>query len=1040
MIPILGNKKAWAIAQVDSTIAYFGLFVNEKRHFLANTSDCFFVQKSVLFAHKIPMSRSIKSGQSWASNRKSRGKKVKNKVKALTAKLLERIRKGSLLKNLALAAVALFLFGAIAFLGLFAWLSRDLPDPNTLTDREVAQSTKIYDRTGEHLLYEISGDEKRTLVQIDELPDYVKYAAITAEDRKFYEHGGIDIAGIFRALFVNVSTLDPTGQGASTITQQLVKNAILTTEQTYVRKIKEIILALALERRYTKDEILQLYLNEIPYGSTNYGIESAANSYFDKHAKDLTIAETASLTALLKAPTTMINNPDRLLERRNWIITSMAELEYISQEEADAALAEETPIKVDVSNIDAPHFVLWVKEQLEEEYGQKTVEQGGFTVITSIDYDKQLIAEEAVENNKTERSESYGFNNSGLVAMDPKTGHILAMVGSADYFDDEIDGQVNVALRPLQPGSSFKPIIYAAGFERGYTPNTIVWDTETTFPTATGPYHPRNYDLSENGPVTIRKALQGSLNITAVKMLYLVGVDAGLDFAERLGYTTFEDRSRFGLAIVLGGGEVKLLDHVAAYATFANDGTYHEPVAILKVEDANGKTLEEWKDESGDQVIDANVARTITNVLADDGARAYAFGTGSLLTLPGRPVASKTGTTNDYNDAWTVGYTPSLVAGVWSGNTDGTEMNRGSGGSSVAAPVWNEFMRRALEGTPVEGFTSPSIPETGKAILDGQIPSETVVIDTASGKLATDRTPERFREEKQCGEFHTILHFVDRSNPTGDAPSDPTKDPHYQAWEAGVQAYLQKYNENLEEGEAPMEICEIPEEEDDVHVAANEPRVTIKSPDNNDDVSRTFTVDLRINANRGVSRVEYLIDGSLVLLDTDPGGTNVTLPSWVDVGSHKLTVLAYDDVDNMGSEEISINVTESGGVNGLSITNPFNDQSIEKTQESYQVVVELTSPSDFKTLTVIAQNLWTGETQMLLDITDPSGFNVATWSLPDAAQYLITARATTQDDERIDAAPVRVNVTDLPVEEDEDALSLVEPTEEEEEAEEVAEE
>lgn len=981
------------------------------------------------------MNRSIKSGQSWASSRKSRGKKTAKKAGELAKTLLERIKKGNMLKNLTLGAIALFLFGAIAFLGLFAWVSRDLPDPNTLTNREIAQSTKIYDRSGEHLLYEISGDEKRTLVTIDELPDYVKYAAVTAEDRKFYDHGGIDIAGIFRAIFVNVSTFDPTGQGASTITQQLVKNAILTNEQTYVRKVKEIILALALERRYTKDEILQLYLNEIPYGSTNYGIESAANSYFDKEAKDLSIAETATLTALLKAPTTMINNPERLIERRNWIITSMAELEYISQSEADAALAEETPIVIDVTDIDAPHFVLWVKEQLEEEYGQKTVEQGGLTVITSIDYDKQLIAEEAVANNHEARSESYGFNNTGLVALDPNNGHILSMVGSVDYFDEEIDGQVNVTLRPLQPGSSFKPIIYAAGFERGYTPNSILWDTETTFPTATGPYHPRNYDLSENGPVTVRKALQGSLNITAVKMLYLVGVDAGLDFAERLGYSTFEDRSRFGLAIVLGGGEVEMLDHVGAYATFANDGVRHEPVPILKVEDANGKVLQEWQESSGEEVIDANVARLITNVLADDGARAYAFGTGSLLTLPGRTVASKTGTTNDYNDAWTVGYTPSLVAGVWSGNTDGAEMNRGSGGSSVAAPVWNEYMRRALEGSPVESFTAPSIPITGKAILDGQIPSETVVIDTASGKLATDRTPDRFREEKKCGEFHTILHFVDRSNPAGNVPSNPSKDPHYNAWEAGVQAFLVKHNEELGEGELPMEICEIPEEEDDVHTAANEPKVEIETPDSGGDVDRSISVEIDVRAKRGVSRVEYLIDGSLVLVDSDPGGTTISLPSWVNTGSHKLTVVAYDDVDNMGSDEITIIVTEEGTLNGLSITNPFNDQSIEKTDEPYSVSVELSNPSDFQSLTVITQNVWTGETQIILDIRDPSSLNVAQWTLAAEAQYLVTARATTEDGERVDAAPIRVRVTESPEtgDSDDDIFSLVDLPESEEE-------
>jgi 1A family penicillin-binding protein len=981
-----------------------------------------------------------KTGQSWASRKRgsSRVTKLIQQVAPFFKKTLKKAKKAGLVKNLILASIAAFLLGAILFLGLFAWLSRDLPDPNSLTMREVPQSTKIYDRTEEHLLYEISGDEKRTLVTLDQIPQYVIDATVTAEDRKFYDHSGIDIKGIIRAFFSNVTSLDPTGQGASTITQQLVKNAILTNEKTITRKVKEIVLAIALERRYTKEEILQLYLNEIAYGSTNYGIESAALAYFEKRAEELTLAESATLAALPKAPSTFLNDPERLLARRDWILQSMADIGYINQQEADEAKSQDTSVTLSLTDIDAPHFVLWVKEQLEQEYGERLVEQGGLKVVTSLDFDKQMIAEEAVMNNRDARSEQYGFNNSGLVAVDPSNGHILSMVGSADYFDDEIDGQVNVPLRPLQPGSSFKPIVYAAAFERGYTPNSILWDVDTTFPTATGPYAPKNYDLSQHGPMTLRAALQGSLNVPAVKLLYLIGVQNGLDFAEKLGYSTFTDRSKFGLAIVLGGAEVELLEHTSAYATFANEGVRHEPVSILRVEEPGGVVLQEWEEGDGEQVIEKNVARTITNVLSDDGARGYAFGTGGLLTLPGRVAAAKTGTTNDYKDAWTVGYTPELAAGVWTGNTDGTAMNRGSGGSSVASPIWNEFMRRALEGEGAQGFTSPSIPMTGKSILDGTIPSEVVVIDTASGKLATDRTPDRFREEKFCGEFHTILTFVDRADPLGDAPSNPEKDFNYQPWEDGVIGFLAGQKENPpEDGSAIMEVCEIPTEEDDLHVSSNTPSLRVKSPRKNDNVGRSFETEITTSAPRGISRVEYLIDGTLVLRSSSTRGATVVLPSWVGSGSHALTVISYDDIDNSKEQQVTVNVTEGGGVSTLTISNPFNNQTIEKTQEGYSVVVESSKASSFKSLTVSVQNVWTGQTTLLLETLTPSTFNAVDWVLPEAAQYLILASAQHEDGSKVDATPILVSVVEQMldggfslIELDESAQEDEEPTEE----------
>ena len=967
------------------------------------------------------MKRKRITSQSW----KSRQRKWRN-LSTFFKKGFSGMNKKVLLKNVILGAIALALLGSIFMLGAFAWLSRDLPDPNSLTIREIPLSTKIYDNTGEHLLYEIAGEEKRTLVTLDQIPEYVVWATITAEDRKFYDHSGIDLKGIIRAMLVNIVTLSP-AQGASTITQQLVKNAILTNEKTLTRKFKEIILSIALERRYTKNEIMQLYLNEIPYGSRNYGIESASRSYYSSSVEDLSLAQAATLAALPQAPTTYLNNPDRLLERRDWIIGDMVELGYITQEEADVAFAEDTTIDIEISDIEAPHFVLWVKEQLEEAYGQKEVEQGGLTVTTTIDYDMQVAANDAVINNRDARSATYGFNNSGLVAINPTNGHIVSMVGSVDYNDDDIDGKVNVTTSPLQPGSSFKPIIYAAGFEAGYTPNTILWDAETTFGTATGPYSPRNYDLDEHGPTTIRSALQGSLNIPAVKMLYLIGVQTGIDFAQRMHYTTLTDASQVGLSMVLGGGEVELLEHTSAYGIFANDGVYHEPVSILKVEDDDGEVLEEWEESNGERVLEANIARMVSNVLSDNSARAPYFGSSSYLVLSGRQAAAKTGTTNDSKDAWTMGYTPSLVAGVWTGNTDGRAMGGGAGGSSVAAPIWNEFMNSALAGTAAEGFISPEIPVTGKAMLDGEIPSELVRIDKASGKLATDRTPESYVEEKYCGEYHTILTYVKRSDPLGAAPDDPASaDGAYESWESAVQAYLERHNAELEEDEVPLETCEIPEDEDDLHVVANEPDVKIKEPDKGDEVGREIDVELKTSAPRGVDQVEYYIDDVFVASSSLGAGMTLTLPSWVDVGEHILKVVAYDDIDNRGEDEVRIDVTEAGAAGSASITNPFDGQSIEITSEPYQVAVELSDASSATALTLTALNLWTGETSIVAEIAGPSSVNSIAWTIGVEGEYILGGTVSSSDGD-IDLVPVTVlaqEPTGAP-----DDLSLIEEEE-----------
>ncbi len=911
-------------------------------------------------------------------------------------------------QNLFLLFLILLVGGSLFTFAAFAWVSRDLPNPNALSDRSVAQSTKIYDRTGEHILYEIHGGKKRTLVKLENIPDAVKLATISVEDQQFYKHSGFNPVRIIKGIVLG-TLLRGRPQGGSTITQQLVKNAILTNDRTIVRKIKELLLSVAIEQRYTKDEILQLYLNEIPYGSTNYGVESASFSYFGKSVKEVGLAEAATLAALPKAPTRYLNNAELLDNRRDTVLELMFNEGYISREEADLAQAEEVVLLSRVENIVAPHFVFYVKEQLVDDFTERTVEQGGLKVTTTLDYDKQMLAEEAITAGVEARGEAYGFENASLVSLDPKSGEILAMVGSKDYFDEEIDGAVNVTLRPRQPGSSIKPMVYTAGFLRGYTPKTILYDVVTTFKTELSDYTPHDYNADiEFGPITVRQALQGSLNIPAVKMLSLVGVQNFLDFAQTLGYSTFEDRSRFGLSVVLGGGEVTLLDHTSAYGALATEGLLRQPVSILKVEGSDGRVLFERTPDAGTRVVDQNTARMTSNVLSDNGARAYIFGENNFLTLGERPVAAKTGTTNDYHDAWTVGYTPSLVTGVWVGNNDNEAMARGADGSVVAAPIWNAYMRQALDGSVIESFTVPEIPTRGKAILDGYIPTTTVTIDRASGKLATDRTPKSYKETIVCGEYHSILHYVDPSDPLGDSPKNPSENAQYTNWETAITSWMERQNTANPNGPS-LTRCDVPTEEDDVHTKVNEPEVRIEwvSVD-----TREVEIRLEAEAPRGVSRIEYFINGAFVA-QTDAGeGGAFTLPSWVGTGKYNVTATAYDDVDNAGSDEFEIDVESEAPEASIAITSPINGQDILKTQTTYLVVVEVDGVSDVKSVELRVEST-NGSRVFDGKVENPSSpFVTFTWTLPDEGIYTLSATLKREGDEEERADDVRITVTD----------------------------
>lgn len=638
----------------------------------------------------------------------------------------------------------LFRLCAIGILGLailFLYYAKDLPDPNKLLDRNIAESTKIFSRDGQ-LIYEIHGEVKRTLVNLDQISDSAKKAAIALEDKDFYKHRGISITGIVRSIIVDIFK-GRKAQGGSTITQQFVKNAILSRDKSIDRKLREIILSLAIEARFNKDEILKLYLNEIPYGRNTYGIEAASQSYFGKSASDLSLAESAYLAALPQAPT--FYNPsgpnrEALNNRKNYTLRLMREQGYINETEEKEAKEQKVEFSKITTGILAPHFSLMVQDYLAKKFGEKTLQEGGLKIYTTLDLNLQTIAEEAVKNGVETNSKKYNGHNASLVAIDPKTGQILALVGSKDYFaDPEPNGcapgknclfepNVNVAISLRQPGSSFKPYAYVTAFkpEFKYSPATMLMDVTTNFGKyGDKDYIPQNYDAKEHGAMSMRTALAGSLNIPAVKTVALVGVENVVQTARDLGITS--PMADCGLSLVLGGCEVKLLDHVAAFSVLANGGVKNEKTFILKIEDNDGKILEEYK-EDPKKVLDPQATYELINIMTDNNARSFIFGANSPLTLPDRPVAAKTGTTQKWHDGWTMGFTPNLAAGVWVGNNDGTFLKNNADGVVVAAPIWNKFMKEALKNMPSEDFPRP------EGIKE-------ITVDAISGKLPTGYTP-----------------------------------------------------------------------------------------------------------------------------------------------------------------------------------------------------------------------------------------------------------------------------------------------------------
>jgi penicillin-binding protein 1C len=787
------------------------------------------------------------------------------------------------LKKIFSSAGSVALIGTLIIIAssllFYIFVIKTLPSTSEFENRKVAESTKIFDRTGQVLLYEIHGDQKRTVIPFNEIPLYVKQAVIAIEDQTFYSHSAFDLKGMIRAVFSNVLNLK-LGEGGSTITQQLAKNSFLTSEKTIIRKIKELILAFEFEKKYSKDEILNLYLNQIPFGGNTYGIEAASQAFFNKNAKDLSLAESALLTSLPQAPSYYSpygNHLKELLDKKDYVLEQMKKLGNITEKQMLAAKKESFKFSPQATGIKAPHFVLAVQDYLNNKYGEAFVETSGLKVTTTLDWNMQQMAEKALKDGADRNISLYQGHNAALIAQDAGTGQILAMVGSKDYFGDpepagctpgkdcKFEGNFNVATQGLrQPGSTMKPFAYITAFKKGYSPSTMLFDLPTEF-AASNPncpidnidyknndnpkcFHPQDFDPDFKGPIDMRNSLAQSVNINAVKTLYLAGLTDTLKTAADFGITTLTEKNRYGLSLVLGGGEVKLIDLVGAYSVFAQEGVKHEQSMVLKITDSQNQTLEEYQD-SNTRVIDAKYPIYINDILSDIEARSGLLSGSLPLTIfNGYEVAMKTGTTNDYRDAWVVGYTPNFVVGVWAGNNNNDAMQRQGTSILAAVPMWSAFMKDSIKETVPATFSKPDPTPANKPILNGEF--------TINFKVNGIDYPQ----------IHDILFYVDKNNPQGPYPENPQNDSQFENWEQPV---LKWAKENIPDFDTnynkPLSANDLNRVE--TYSTGQNIDIGWTSPKNGDFIktNSNILVDAKITANFQINKIELYFNNDLVV-------------------------------------------------------------------------------------------------------------------------------------------------------------------------------
>jgi 1A family penicillin-binding protein len=805
-------------------------------------------------------------------------------------------------------SLILFIITVFLLLGSFStiWaITLPVPDFETFFTKQIAeQSMKIYDRTGETLLYDVKG-VRRTPVVFGTIPQVVKNATLAIEDAGFYQHKGIQPTSIARAFLVNLVS-GGVAQGGSTITQQVVKNSLLTRDKTITRKIKEVVLSVKLENSMTKDEILNVYLNQSPYGGNIYGVQEAAKAYFHKDIGQITMAEAAYLAALPQAPNYYSPygaNKDKLEQRKNLVLSRMLEVKFITKAEYDKAKAERVTFYEKINQgIKAPHFVTWLKDDLALRYGLDNIENNNFKVISTINWDLQQKVEELAKKHGDENEIKFNAKNNSIVILDPKTGQILAFTGSRDFFNQAIKGNFNVATAYRQPGSSFKPFVYAAAFNKGYTDQTILFDLKTEFNTNCSPtskpitagakcYSPQDYDGKYPGPLTLRQALGQSRNVPAVKLLYLVGINNALDLAKKMGITNLGDKNQYGLTLVLGGGEVSLLDMTGAYGAFAADGIKHTTNGILSITGPNGNKLEEYKDES-EEVLPPNTARLVTDILADDNARAPAYGVHSNLWFGNRQVAVKTGTTNDYKDAWVIGYTPNVVVGAWAGNSDNTPMEKKVAGY-LLTPLWSAVMKEALAITPNERFVPPVVNYAGIApVLRGYW----------QGGEAQNINGQEFLNIN----VHSILYWIDKNNPLGGKPGNPASDPQFKLWEYPIQQWLKTKPQRLG-GVLPMS-----QPNPDQIRLLNQIEILSPVGENNYPLQNDIKISLILPSNLTINQVDYFIDNNK-LTSTKISPFDLAFnpeESQLAKGKHEFKAIIYDQTGNTVTKTTSFTLSQ----------------------------------------------------------------------------------------------------------------------------------